>query len=54
MWTKTNKQTNKQKPERVDKAYTECSDVQVQCEQVAGVSMNVCQAAEAPEEKAGK
>jgi len=30
------------------------SDVLVECEQLAGVSVNVCGAAEAPEEQAGK
>jgi len=32
----------------------ECSDVLVQCQQLAAVSLNVCGAAEAPEEQAGK
>ena len=29
----------------------ECSDVLVECEQLAGVSVNVCGAAEAPEQE---
>ena len=33
---------------------TECSGVLVECEEVAGVSVNVCGVAEAPEEQAGK
>ena len=32
----------------------ECSDVLVPCQQLAVVSVNVCGAAEAPEEQAGK
>ena len=32
----------------------ECSHVLVQCQQLAAVSVNVCGAAEAPEEQAGK
>ena len=32
----------------------QCSDVLVQCQQLAAVSVNVCGAAEAPEEQAGK
>ena len=32
----------------------ECIDVLVECEQLAGVSVNVCGAAEASEEQAGK
>jgi len=34
--------------------HTECSDVLLQCEQLAGGSVNVCGAAEAPKEQAGK
>jgi len=32
----------------------ECSDVLVECERLAGVSVNVCGAAEEPEEQVGK
>ena len=32
----------------------ECSDVLVECEQLAGESVNVCGAAEVPKEQAGK
>ena len=32
----------------------ECSDVLIQCQWLAAVSVNVCEAAEAPEEQAGK
>ena len=32
----------------------ECSDVLVVCDQLDAVSVNVCEAAEGPEEQAGK
>ena len=38
---------------RVDKAYSS-SDVFVECDQLAAVGVNVCEAAEAPKEQAGK
>ena len=49
--TKTNKKKNKKL--RVDKGYW-ISDVLVQREYLDGVSVNVCGAAEAPEEQVGK
>ena len=34
--------------------HIECSNVLVECELLAGVNVNVCGAAEAPKEQAGK
>ena len=51
---KKSSQKKKQKWKELNKPI-ECSDVLVQCQQLlAAVSVNVCEAAEAPEEQAGK
>jgi len=49
----TSKKKKKKKRKELIKPI-ECSDVLVQCQYLAAVSVNVCGAAEAPEEQAGK
>jgi len=47
------KERNKKKKWKEFIKPIECSDVVVECEYLAGVSVNVCGAAEAPKEQAG-
>jgi len=46
------KENNKKNAELINPI--ECSDVLVECERLAGVSVNVCGAAEEPKEQVGK